>query len=120
MGSGTIRVKYNHLSAIAAAINPEIGNGIDETANKMEDELRGRVWKRTGVVMETIQDRDPSRNHATISVGLHLARGFYSRFQEWGTVHQSARPVVGPVAHEWEPKFVDVMADHIRRACDAK
>lgn len=117
MGRGHIVVKYNHLAAIAAALPQEIGDGVDETANGINDALRGRLWKRTGVVVSTVQDRDPSRMHALISVGIHHGRGFYSRFNEWGTSKQAARPVVGPVAHEWEPRYYQVMIKHIKIAC---
>lgn len=120
MGRGRVVVRYNHLPAVMRAFPREMSNGIDEFVLHLEVELKSRVWKRTGVVAETIQDRDPSTLHATISVGLHQARGFYSRFNEWGTVKQSARPVVGPVAHESEPVFVRIMEKHIVKACEAR
>lgn len=120
MGRGRVVVRYNHLPAVIRAFPRELSDGVDEFANHLEVELKARVWRRTGVVAETIQDRDPSALHATISVGLHEARGFYSRFNEWGTVKQAARPVVGPVAHESEPVFVDIMTKHVRKACEAR
>lgn len=120
MGRGTVRVKYNHLPAVIAALPKEIGRGLDEFVDHLDSELKARVWKRTGIVASTIQDRDPAALHATISVGLNKDKGFYSRFNEWGTVKQGARPVVGPVAHESEPKLVEIMTKHVKRACDAR
>jgi HK97 gp10 family phage protein len=120
MGRGTVRVKYNHLPAVIKMLPKEIGRGLDEFVDHLDNELKSRVWRRYGIVTSTIQDRDPAALHANISVGLRSDRGFYSRFNEWGTVKQSARPVVGPVAHESEPKFAQIMEKHIKRACDAQ
>jgi HK97 gp10 family phage protein len=117
---GRVVVRYNHFGAIARALPRALGSGMDEFVERFDNELKSRVWRRYGIVAETIQDRDPAALHATISVGLNKARGFYSRFNEWGTIYQSARPVVGPVSLENEPVFVDVMTKHIRRACEAK
>jgi len=119
VGRGRVRVKRNDLPKIILALPGALEKGLDETVSEMENVLRGRVWKDTGVVMETITDRDPAALHATISVGLHKARGFYSRFHEWGTVKMNARPVVGPTAHEFEPKFPVIVGKHIRKACGA-
>ena len=120
MARGKVTVKFNHFPAVIAALPRELASGLDSFVNELETELKARVWRRYGVIADTVQDRDPRKLNATVSVGLHLKRGFYSRFNEWGTVKQAARPVVGPVAHESEPKLVDTMTTHIRRACNAK
>lgn len=119
MGRGRVRVKRNDLPKIIRALPGALSDGLNETTDQMENALRGRVWKDTGVVMETITDRDPAELHVTISVGLHKGRGFYSRFHEWGTVKMNARPVVGPTAHEYEPIFPQIVGKHIRKACGA-
>lgn len=120
MGRGRVYVRYNHIPAVRRAIPRELSAGVDEFSEHLEIQLKARVWRRTGVVADTIQDRDPSKLHATISVGLRESRGFYSRFNEWGTVKQAARPVVGPVAHENEPVFVAIMMKHVQKACEAQ
>lgn len=112
---GRIRVKYNRLPAIAAALNGALGNGMDESVDVLDQRLNERVWRDRGLLAETIQDRDPSRLHALISIGLNKGRGFYSRFLEWGTSKLAARPVVGPTAHQFEPKMVTIFMKHIRR-----
>lgn len=120
MGRGRVVVRYNHLKAVRAALPVEMGNGVDEIVDIIDAKLQIRVWRRTGILAETIKDRDPRKLHATISIGLNKGRGFYSRFLEWGTVKLAPRPVVGPVAHESEPIYVSVMTKRIRKACNAK
>lgn len=112
---GRIRVKYNHLPAIAQRLNGALGDGMDESVEVLDRRLNARVWRDRGLLAETIQDRDPSRLHALISIGLNKGRGFYSRFLEWGTSKMSARPIVGPVAHQFEQKMVEIFTKHIRR-----
>ena len=112
---GRVRVRYNRLPAIAAALNGALGDGMDESVDVLDKRLNERVWRDRGLLAETIQDRDPSRLHALISIGLNKGRGFYSRFLEWGTSKMAARPVVGPTAHQFESKMVEIFMKHIRR-----
>lgn len=117
MGRGRIRVKRNDLPKVIERIKPALKDGMDEAATVLGNTLDGRVWRDTGMIASTITDRDPSALHVTISVGLHKAHGFYSRFHEWGTVKMAARPVVGPTAHEFEPIFPEIVGKHIKKAC---
>jgi HK97 gp10 family phage protein len=114
---GRVVVRYNKIPKIKVAINPALGDAMDESVDTLDTTLNERVWRDTGILAGTIQDRDPSRLHALISVGLNKGRGFYSRFLEWGTSKLAARPVVGPTAHQFEPKMVTIFTKHIRRAC---
>ena len=40
--------------------------------------------------------------------------------QEWGTVKQAARPIVGPTAHVFEPIYAHKMGEAVKEACDAR
>lgn len=113
---GRVVVRYNKLPAIIKRINPALGDAMDESVDTLDTRLNERVWRDTGILAGTIQDRDPSRLHALISVGLNKGRGFYSRFLEWGTSKLAARPVVGPTAHQFEQRMVAIFTKHIKRA----
>ncbi len=110
-------VKYNRLGEIAASLPHHLEDGIDQSGQELADLLRPIVWKDTGVVLSTIKERGPGRLHATVWVGDHKGRGFYSRFLEWGTVKMRARPIVGPTALLFEPRYAQIMAQAVRTAC---
>ena len=117
---GRIRVKYNHLPAIARAMPSELEQDVDGTATDMAQVLERRVWYRTGVVRDTTTAHPEGTLHAEVWCGLHEARGFYSRFQEWGTIYQNARPILGPTAMEYEPIYARNMVSAIKRAVRAQ
>ena len=118
---GRIRVKYNHLPAIARAMPGELEQDVDGTAKEMADVLQRRVWFDTGVVHDTTSSHLEGVLHAEVWCGLHENRGFYSRFQEWGTYDRSnARPRVGPLAMEYEPIYARNMVSAIKRAVRAQ
>jgi HK97 gp10 family phage protein len=116
---GRVVVKYNKIPAVKAAMVKALGDAMDESVDTLDSTLNERVWRDTGILAGTIQDRDPSRLHALISVGLNKGHGFYSRFLEWGTSKMSAQPVVGPTAHQFEPKMVSIFTKYIKRAAGA-
>lgn len=115
MGRGRVRVKSNHLPRIVREFDGAITAGVRRTSSEMQDDLKAVVWERSGMIERTIQDLSENPNHATIAIGLNRDKGFYSRFQEWGTINQAARPRVTPVAHQYEVKFPQIMAAEIRK-----
>lgn len=117
---GRVIVRYNHLPAVIAALPKAIEDGVDETANDMATELKGTLWIDTGLVRRVTVDRPEGSLHAEVWIGYNRGRGFYSRFREWGTVKQAARPIVGPTAHRYEQIYARKMAKKIREACRAR
>jgi HK97 gp10 family phage protein len=117
---GRVVVKYNHLPAVAAALPKAIDRQVDETANDLSTELKGTLWIDTGLVRNVTVDRPEGSLHAEVWIGYNRGRGFYSRFQEWGTSRQAARPIVGPTAHRFERIYAKDMAQSVRKACNAR
>ena len=98
------------------AIDDQVG----DTAQKLVDELKTTLWVDTGVVRRVTSVHGRGSMHAEVWIGYNRGHGFYSRFQEWGTVKQKARPIVGPTAHRHEPIYATDMARAVRRACNAR
>jgi HK97 gp10 family phage protein len=117
---GRVVVKRNDLPAIIAALPRAIDDGVDETANDMATELKGTLWVDTGLIRRVTVDKPEGVLHAEIWIGYNRGHGFYSRFQEWGTVKQAARPIVGPTAHRYEGIYAKNMARAVKRACNAR
>lgn len=115
-----VRVRYNHFGAIARAMPKAIDGCVDDVANMMARELKTTLWKDTGLVRRVTVDRARGRNHAEVWIGYNRGKGFYSRFQEWGTVKQRARPIVGPTAHRFERTLAREMAIAVARATTAR
>lgn len=115
-----VHVKYNHFGAIAYAMPREIDDAVVAEAEDIAKELKTTLWIDTGLVRRVTVARDLGRYHAEIWIGYNRGKGFYSRFQEWGTRFQHARPIVGPTVHRHEPLYKRRMTAAVRKACDAR
>lgn len=115
-----VTVKYNHLPAIIAAMPKEIADGVGDAADDLTETFKATLWIDTGLVRRVTSVHDERALHAEVWIGYNRGHGFYSRFQEWGTVKQAARPIVGPTTHAYEPAYAKNMADHVKKACNAK
>lgn len=115
-----VRVKYNHFGAIARALPRELDGAVKGTAEDMVHELKGTLWEDTGKIRRVTTDHDAGPLHAEVWVGYYLGHGFYSGFQEFGTVKQAARPIVTPTAHRYERVLAANAARAVRRATTAR
>jgi len=120
MGGWT--VKYNNFGAIARRMPRELADGVDEVAESMVRELKTILWKDTGMIRRVTTERGLSRMHAEVDVGWYLGQGFYSGFQEFGVpaYGRPPRPIVAPLAHQYERQYRLEMAEKVRKACDAR
>jgi HK97 gp10 family phage protein len=112
-----IIVKRNDVGKVRNALQDEVGHALDDLATDLADLYRGTVWKRLGFIAGTVTTRDLSEWAVEIVVGWYGGAGFYSGFQEFGTVKQAARPVVRPGAHQAEPIFASYVESAIKKAC---
>jgi HK97 gp10 family phage protein len=115
-----VHVRYNHFGAIARAMPRKIDDAVDAEAQSMAQEFKTTLWVDTGMIRRVTVARDPGQFHAEVWIGYNRGHGFYSRFQEWGTRFQAARPIVGPTAHQHEPKYAARMKAAVREACRAQ
>jgi HK97 gp10 family phage protein len=115
-----VTVRSNHFGAIAYAMPREIDEAVLGEAEDMATELKQTLWIDTGLVRRVTVARDLGRYHAEVWIGYNRGKGFYSRFQEWGTRFHAARPIVGPTAHQHEPLYAKRMTAAVRKACAAR
>jgi HK97 gp10 family phage protein len=124
-------VKYNHLGAVAEELPDRIGKEVQNVADEMVLQLKSTLWIDTGLVrrvttVDSGQDAGADVDaagagmHAQIDVGYNRGHGFYSRFNEWGTIKQAARPIVGPTAEAFRPRFAQEMGQGVAEACEAQ
>ncbi len=115
-----VKVKSNRVPAVIDAMPEKIDGAVKEEAREMASELKAKVWYRYGYIKgATVPRTATPQYHAEVWVGYNKDQGFYSRFQEWGTIYQAPRPIVGPTAFAHEPIFAQRMADAVREACKA-
>lgn len=114
-----VRVKYNNLPAVIAAIPREGAAGVKSFAEQFQRELDSTLWRDQGQLVSTIREIEPGTMSTTVAVGHWAGKAFYAGFLEWGTSKMSARPMVGPAAHANEPVYAATMASFIRAACGA-
>lgn len=116
-----VKVKTNHVPAVIKAMPEKIDGAVKDEARGMAAELKQIVWYRYGYIKgATVPRIATPMYHAEVWVGYNKEQGFYSRFQEWGTIYQAPRPLVGPTAHAHEPLFAQRMADAVKEACRAR
>lgn len=113
------RVKKNKFPDVIKALSREVDKAVGDMATDLSSVLEQRAWKDTGILRRTIEPNERWHLHAQVQIGIYLGHGFYSGFQEFGTRHQAARPVVVPAAHEAEPIFANYVETAIRKASRA-
>lgn len=110
-------VRRNDFPKVLRQLRQEPEDAIDQCATEMMDALRPILWFRTGVLKSSVKEQAPGFRRATVWVGENTGKAFYAAYQEFGTVNQAARPVVGPTAMAFEPRYTQLMTQAIRRAC---
>jgi HK97 gp10 family phage protein len=113
-------VKFNHLGAVAEALPQRINKEVQDVADAMALELKSTLWVDTGMIRRVTTSKDDNVMHAQVDIGYNRGHGFYSRFNEWGTIKQAARPIVGPTAERFRPRYEQEMAQSVSEACDAQ
>lgn len=112
---GRWRVKRNSLPKIKRALPLAIDAEVDNSAEILADNMQPGMWRHTGLLQRITKSHPPGQNHAEVQVGYYLGQGFYSGFQEFGTVKQPARPHVAPMAHMFEPIYAKYMIDAVKK-----
>lgn len=111
-------IKRNDFPTIIDALPKGMDREVDDSANDLADSLKTSIWIDTGLLRRVTVNHEEGDFHSEISVGYYLGQGFYSGFQEFGTRHQAARPIVAPAAHTYEPIYMVNMERAIQKACD--
>jgi HK97 gp10 family phage protein len=114
----TVRVRKNAFPKVISQLRDNIEEEVLGAAEDLTDYLKGVLWEDTGTLRRVTTEHDAGSMHAEVWVGYYLGKGFYSGFQEFGTVKQAARPIVGPAAFEYEMVYAANMSKAVRRACD--
>ncbi len=112
-----VKVLRNDLPAIIRRLPVAIDEEVDSSAEDLAATLKAILWVDTGLIRRVTTDYPPGKNHAEVWIGYYRGRGFYSGFQEFGTVRQAARPIVAPTAHQFEPAYAANMSRAVRKAC---
>lgn len=115
-------VKYNNLGAVARAMPKRLADGVDDAGDEMALKFKSILWRDTGMIRRVTTDRSLSRLHVEVAVGWYLGQGFYSGFQEFGVASRgiAPRPIVAPLAHQFERQYRHEMAQKVREACEAR
>lgn len=105
----------NRIPAISAAAAIGTQRVVHETGHEIEFLVLRRAEGRrdSGHELSMIEWRVDRRDPYKGAVG---AGAYYTRFAEYGTVNEPARPILGPVAEEVFPRFEEDVARVWRRA----
>jgi HK97 gp10 family phage protein len=112
-------VRYNHLGAVARHLPKNIDDQVQKTGDDITNILKLTLWVDTRMIRRVTTKVSDRPMHAEVWIGYNRGHGFYSRFQEWGTHKQAARPIVGPTAHVFEPIYAEQMTSAVRKAAFA-
>jgi hypothetical protein len=117
-----LKVRYNHLGAVARRMPIEIDEGVSDVAEALTRKLKVTLWRDTGMIRRVTSQHDREKFHAEVWIGYYLGKGFYSGFQEFGVASRgiAPRPIVVPTAHQHERQYHLEMAEHVRKACEAR
>lgn len=113
-------VRSNHLGAVAERLPRRIDDAVGDVADGLALILKGTLWIDTGMIRRVTTAEGRGHLHAEVWIGYNRGHGFYSRFQEWGTIKQAARPIVGPTAEAFRPRFAEEMGQAVSEACEAQ
>lgn len=116
---GRVVVRRNSIPAVMRALDKVEEDGPMDEARLMAGELARKVWHLYGYIEQATFARGLG-DGAEVVCGINRGHGFYSRFNEWGTIYQAPRPIVGPTAHAHEPIYARNMAEAVREACNAR
>lgn len=114
----SVRVRKNKFPTIISRLPDAIDDEVQTAAEDLSGYLKGVLWVNSGMIRRVTTEHEGGSMHSEVWVGYYLGRGFYSGFQEFGTVKQAARPIVGPAGFEYEPVYASNMSKAVRRACD--
>lgn len=94
----------SRIPEITAEASLRMQRAINETGEHVEYLATQKAARRrsTGREQTSIRWRP---NKSNPHQGIVVAGAFYTRFSEYGTVFQSARPILGPAAEEAFPAF---------------
>lgn len=114
---GRVRVVRNDLPKVIRKLDENVDKAVDDQARALSKDLSAIVWYRYGYIEDATVPRVRGVNHAEVWVGFNKSTGFYSRFQEWGTIHQAPRPIVGPETFRHENIYARRMTRAVKSAC---
>lgn len=108
MAETKITVK-SAFEKMAEKILTDAATAVTDSAAAIETEIKGRIWDK----------KIPVRTRLTSKFQAHVVVGsrkrFYAGFNEYGTIHQSPKPVVRPAAEHEGARFIrqakSVLAD---------
>lgn len=100
-------------------ITAEISLGLQRAVHEAGEQVEFLVAQKVGPRRKTGQEQSGVRwrpGRADPFRGQVVASTFYTKFSEYGTVHQSAHPALGPSADEARPAFTRQAVAATRRA----
>lgn len=100
-----IRVVFNNLPQLAAALGTNADRIVEATANAIAADAAGSAPHLTGALAGSIKASKVGQNHYRVTTGVD-----YAVYVEMGTGHGPAQPYMVPSAHNAEPGFVAAMA----------
>ncbi len=102
-----LRVVYNLLPAIRAAMPVKAAAAVADTAHRLESEAKSTVRVDTGELRDSIHAVPAGPSAWTIEAGTD-----HATYVEFGTArHGAAQPYMVPAAHNQEPEFLAQMAE---------
>jgi hypothetical protein len=95
----------NNIPEIMVAGSLGIQRAVHEAGEEIEFITLAGVGKRrdSGFEQSSVKWKPDRRGFS----GVVVMGAFYSRFNEYGSAFQAARPVLGPAADEVEPQFLE-------------
>jgi HK97 gp10 family phage protein len=128
MGDGTVTATISGLDGLEQKLN-QLAPKAARSAIRKAARQAGQIWQeaikervpvKTGQEQESISvvtsagagEDDGTTGSVTVSVGP-TKRGFYEQWQEFGSIHQPATPVLQPVADETEGRVLDAFVENL-------
>lgn len=106
-----LSVDKSALEKLSPILRMNLGKALAKIARDAEGQAKAVVPVDTGYLKSSIQAKPIGPLLWEVAVGAH-----YGVFVEFGTVHQGARPYLGPAIERMQPIFNSVIIQAVERA----
>lgn len=108
----TIRVVYNRLPTITAAMDAAIKTAVAKAGHDVQAAAQARCPVRTGTLRRSITTQIAANGYSA-TIGPSVDYGIYV---EYGTAHMGARPYMRPAAELVAPKLAHDISSALQGA----
>lgn len=105
------------IKALPAEADKEIRKQVLKSSNRIRKAAQQRVPVQFGALKKSIRSK-LEKDKLSATIGPRGKVAWRAHFTEFGTIKSAAKPFMNPAWEEERPKYLDEMAQVVRRVID--